>query len=238
MPKGEPVAGPATERPSIQGCRLHQIVGEPPCERGNAFKCVTVQIFVKGALLGLALLLAACGGGAGSVSQASPTAGANPTPSAAEPPSPSAIVACPATVRNVGGQYSFTCPAGWTYVNCDEAADLASYTWLINPQGCQGEEYGARLLVVSFPGAQGPAGYLGSLQSSRNVTIASVSGTRRVYLVTASNPLPPPQDTVQVLYTFATGGRTLYLEYDRYPGDVDETSTFDIMVTQTLAFSY
>ena len=50
-------------------------------------------------------------------------------------------------------------------------------------------------------------------------------------------PLPPPKDTVQVLYTFATGGRTYYLEYDRYPGDPDRASDFDRMVMETLAFS-
>ncbi len=91
--------------------------------------------------------------------------------------------------------------------------------------------------MISFSGAHDPAGYLGSLQSSQDVTVASVSGTRKVYLVTANNPLPPPKDTVQVLYTFVTGGRTYYLEYDRYPGDLDATAAFDSMVTQTLAFS-
>lgn len=140
-------------------------------------------------------------------------------------------------MRNISGHYSFTCPAGWTFINCEETNFYSPYTWLINPDGCRQEAYGARLFVISFSGTHDPAGYLGSLQSSHDVTVASVAGTRKVYLVTANNPLPPPKDTVQVLYTFVTGGRTYYLEYDRYPGDLDATATFDSMVTQTLAFS-
>ena len=40
-----------------------------------------------------------------------------------------------------------------------------------------------------------------------------------------------------MLYLFATGGRTYYLEFDRYPGDPDSTREFDRMATQTLKFS-
>ena len=136
------------------------------------------------------------------------------------------------TVHNAGGRYAFTCSTTWQYINCD------SYAWLINPPGlCTQELYGARLVMISFPGAHDPPGYLGTLQSSKTVTVASVAGTRKVYLVTKSNPLPPPKDTVQVLYTFKTGGRTYYFEYDLYAGDADSTAEFDRMVTQTVAFS-
>jgi hypothetical protein len=96
--------------------------------------------------------------------------------------------------------------------------------------------YGARAFVISYAGAPDPPGYLGDLQRSQSVTVASVAGTRKVYSVTASNPLPPPKDTVQVRYTFQTGGRTYYIGYDRYPGDPDRTPDFDRMVMETLAF--
>jgi hypothetical protein len=158
-------------------------------------------------------------------------------PSAASTPSPSAIADCPATVRNAAGHYSFTCPAGWKFINCEGSSFYSPYTWLVNPQQpCRQETYGARLFVISFAGAHEPPGYLGSLQSSQNVAVAGVAGTRKVYLVTASNPLPPPRDTVQILYTFARQGRIYYLENDRYPGDSDLTQDFDRMVTQTLTF--
>ena len=74
-------------------------------------------------------------------------------------------------------------------------------------------------------------------QSTLNVSVLGVSGTRATYLVTVSNSLPPPKGTVQVLYTFTTGGRKYYLEYDRYPGDADQTALFDAMVTGGLRFS-
>jgi hypothetical protein len=108
---------------------------------------------------------------------------------------------------------------------------------MINPQSpCRQEEYGSRVFAISFAGAHAPPGYLGTLQSSQNVVVAGAAGTRQVYLVTASNPLPPPKGTVQVLYALPHGGRTYYVQYDRYPGDADATATFDDMVTQTLTF--
>jgi hypothetical protein len=79
--------------------------------------------------------------------------------------------------------------------------------------------------------------YVGERQSSQVVTVAGVGGTRRTYLVTASNPLPPPKNTVQILYTFVTGGRTYFALYDRYPGDLDRTADFDRMVTASFRFS-
>jgi hypothetical protein len=108
---------------------------------------------------------------------------------------------------------------------------------MINPQApCLQEAYGSRVFATSFAGAHAPPGYLGTLQSSQNVVVAGAAGTRQVYLVTASNPLPPPKGTVQVLYTLAEQGRTYYIEFDRYPGDPDATAKFDDMVTQTLTF--
>jgi hypothetical protein len=87
-----------------------------------------------------------------------------------------------------------------------------------------------------YPGGPGNAP-LGDQQSSQAATVAAVTGTRRTYLVTADLPLPPPKGTIQVLYTFLTGGRTYFALYERYPGDVDLTGGFDQMITQTLAFS-
>lgn len=74
-------------------------------------------------------------------------------------------------------------------------------------------------------------------QSSTAVIVAGVAGTRRTYLVTADNLLPPPRGTVQVLYTFVTSGRTYFAQYDRYPGDGDLTADFDRMVTGSFKFS-
>jgi len=109
---------------------------------------------------------------------------------------------------------------------------------LVNPDPtCNQEEYGVRAFAISLPGPGDPPRYLGALQSTRKVTVTGVSGTRSVYLVTANNPLPPPKGTVQVLYKFATGGRTYYLEYDRFPGNVDRTGAFDQMVLGSLKFS-
>jgi hypothetical protein len=157
-----------------------------------------------------------------------------PTPT----PSGTAIATCPAIVSNASGAYSLQCPAGWTYLNCEGTAFYPPSTWLINPTViCTQEAYGARVFVVSYPGAHDPPGSLGSPQSAKSVDVDSVSGTRKVYLVTASHPLPPPTDTIQVLYTFVTGGRTYYLEYDRFPGDADQTAAFDQMVSGTLKFS-
>jgi hypothetical protein len=149
------------------------------------------------------------------------------------------IANCPARISNVGGAYSFSCPAGWTYINCDQLPTIEPYTWLINPGGCRWEQYTARMMVWSRQGDQpfGVNAYLGQPQSSQPVTIAGVSGARRTYLVTTDNSIPPPKGTVQVEYRFLTGGRTYFAEYDRYPGDTDLTSGFDQMVTGSLSFS-
>lgn len=92
-------------------------------------------------------------------------------------------------------------------------------------------------LAANHESNQGPGMYVGARQSSQNVVVAGVTGTRRTYLVTADNPLPPPKGTVQVLYTFVTGGRTYFAQYDRHPGEADLTSGFDQMITGSLAFS-
>jgi hypothetical protein len=64
-----------------------------------------------------------------------------------------------------------------------------------------------------------------------------VQGTRLTAEVTASNPLPPPKGTIQIIYTFTTTGRTYVLYYDREPGAIDLTTDFDLMVKSTLIFA-
>jgi hypothetical protein len=149
------------------------------------------------------------------------------------------IATCPARVSNVSGAYSFSCPAGWTYINCEQSPFIEPYTALINPEGCSQEGYWIRMMVWSRQGdhSAGENTYLGQPQSLQPVTVAGVSGTRRTYLVTAANPLPPPKGTVQVLYTFGTGGRTYFALYDHYPDDSDLTVDFDRMVKTSLSFS-
>jgi hypothetical protein len=146
--------------------------------------------------------------------------------------------ACPARVSSVSGKYSFQCPAGWHFLNCEGTAAYPPHTMLINPDSvCNQEEYQVRAFAISYPGANDPPRYLGAFQSTQNVTVDGVPGTRTVYLVTADNPLPPPKGTTQVLYKFITSGRTYYLEYDHFPGNIDRTNAFDQMVTVTLRFS-
>lgn len=178
----------------------------------------------------------------------SATASASSTPQASPSSSPSATASpgvisdCPARVSNISGAYSFSCPAGWRYVNCERSPFINPFTWLVNPQGCSQSPHEPRMIVESVPGdhANDPASqgiYVGQLQSSRAVTVAGVGGTRRTYLVTADNLISPPKGTVQVLYTFVTGGLTYFADYDRYPGDPDLTAKFDQMVTASLRFS-
>lgn len=140
--------------------------------------------------------------------------------------------------------YSFQCPTGWKFINCEETAFGGSYTWLVNPSpSCLPEQYGARMMIESAAGdhSADPENYqrlyVGERQSSQPVTVAGVGGTRRTYVVTANNPLPPPRNTVQILYTFVTGGRTYFALYDRYPGEPDLTVDFDRMVTASFRFS-
>lgn len=153
--------------------------------------------------------------------------------------SPGVIADCPARISNVSGAYSFTCPAGWKYVNCEKSPFIDPYTWLINPEGCSQEAYPARMMIWSRQGDQpfGVNSYLGQPQSSKPVTVSGVSGERRTYLVTADNLISPPKGTVQVEYRFLTGGQSYFALYDRYPGDTDLTAAFDQMVTTSLSFS-
>ncbi len=176
---------------------------------------------------------------ASSAATAPPTRQTSPASSPSAVASPGVIANCPAKVRNVSGAYAFLCPDGWLYVNCEQSPFIMPYTWLINPGGCSQEGYGVRMMVWSQQGLHSAAEntYLGQPQSSQSVIVAGVSGTRRMYLVTAANPLPPPKGTAQVIYTFLTGGRTYVALYDRYPGDRDLTADFDQMVTTGLRFS-
>jgi hypothetical protein len=162
-----------------------------------------------------------------------------PSPSPSAVASPGVIANCPARVSNVSGAYSFSCPAGWKYVNCEQSPFIEPYTWLINPGGCRQEQYNVRMMVWSRHGdhSAGENTYLGQPQSSQPVTVAGVSGTRRTYLVTADNLISPSKGTVQVVYTFLTGGRSYFALYNRYPGDTDLTAGFDQMVTTSLSFS-
>ena len=174
----------------------------------------------------------------------SPSASSNPSPSPTPDVTAGTITTCPAAVRNISGAYSFLCPTGWNFANCEETTGSGAYTWLVNPSAiCLTEMYGARMLIVSEAGdhSADPENhqglYVGERQSSQAVTVAGVGGTRRTYLVTASNPLPPPKNTVQVLYTLVTGGRTYFGLYNRYPGEPDLAADFDRMVTATFRFS-
>jgi hypothetical protein len=153
--------------------------------------------------------------------------------------SPGVIANCPARISNVSGAYSFSCPAGWKYVNCEQSPFIEPYSWLINPEGCRQEAYPARMMVWSRQGDQpfGVNSYLGQPQSSKPVTVSGVNGERRTYLVTADNLISPSKGTVQTEYRFLTGGRSYFALYDRYPGDTDLTAGFDQMVTTSLSFS-
>ena len=181
-----------------------------------------------------ALLVAACG---------SPPVGALPSPDPSPTPTPQpplaqgVVAACPQNIANPDGKYSLACPDGWQVIDCAQTQFNSPYTWLLNPATRCGQELaGVRALAISVEGDQPPPAYLGDLQSSQPVAVDSVAGTRNVYRVTANNTMPPPKDTAQVLYKFATGGRTYYFQYDRHPGDPDRTAEFDRLVTETLAF--
>ena len=89
--------------------------------------------------------------------------------------------------------------------------------------------------VSAEAGASGM--YVGTRKSSKTLVIDGIRGTRRTYLVTKSLPLPPPKGTVQVVYTFVTGGETHFAQYDHYPKEPDLTAAFDRMITTTLRFS-
>jgi len=159
---------------------------------------------------------------------------ASPTP---HPPLAQGTVSdCPQTIDNQPGRYTFVCPQGWKVIDCPQTEFHSPYTWLINPaEQCRQQMSGVRAFVISLDRDQPPASYLGAQQASRQVTVDSVTGTRIVYVVSA-NSMPPPKDTVQLLYRFSTGGRTFYAQYDRYPDDTDRTAEFDRMVTETLKF--
>src|ERR1700692_995155 len=90
------------------------------------------------------------------------------------------ILNCPATITNRGGAYRFDCPAGWTYTNCESSDANGSYTWLINPAGCFGETYGARMMVWSEHGqvsaeGGGSGAYVGTRTSSKSVVVDGIS---------------------------------------------------------------
>ena len=206
---------------------------------------------VRAAVLLVAVcVLAACapGGRTADAPTAWPSTSA-PASASPQPPLGAAgsgeLANCPAIVRNVSGAYAFQCSASWKFINCEATNGNGSYTWLVNPgtPGCWSELYGARMMVLSEPGdhSADPENhqgiYAGTRQSSQPVTVAGVSGTRRTYVVSADNPLPPPKNTAQVLYTFVTGGRTYFADYDRYPGDTDLTAAFDQMVMGSFRFS-
>lgn len=179
----------------------------------------------------------------------SPSSEGSPSPSSQASPSlspdasatPVVFPSCPALIRNVSGSYSFRCTASWKYVNC-ETSHSAPYTWLLNPEGCLVEQYSMRMMVWSLQGdhsadpENGVGTSVGQRQSSQPVIVAGVTGTRRTYLVTSANGFSP-QGTVQVLYTFVTGGRTYFPQYNRFPSDQDLTTQFDQMITTSLRFS-
>jgi hypothetical protein len=168
------------------------------------------------------------------------TASSSPSalPTSVPPPTATPSTACPASVSSVSGKYSFQCPTGWHYMNCEGTSAYPPHTMLVNPDPvCNEEEYGVRAFAISYQGLSDPPRYLGTLQTSRNITVDGVAGTRSVYLVTVDNPLPPPKGTVQVMYKFVSGARTYYLEYDHFPDSIDRTSAFDQMVTSSLRFS-
>ena len=176
------------------------------------------------------------------IAPSSPTATASPVPSSAASSARVVTVErCPATVTNRAGMYSFTCPSGWSYINCENYA----FTWLVNPGNCSGEGFGTRMevwsvagdLSATFENNQGPGMYLGQRQSSERFTVSGVIGLRRIYLVTVGNPLPPPKGTLQIRYVFVTNGRTYFAPYDRYPGDTDVSNAFDRMISRSLKFS-
>jgi hypothetical protein len=186
-------------------------------------------------------LIGACGSApSGSLPSPSPTpsdSAPSPSPSPHPPLAQGMVAECPQAIDNQSGRYALICPQGWKVIDCPQTEFHSPYSWLINPaEQCRQQMSGVRAYVISLDGDQPPASYLGAEQSSRQVTVDSVTGTRTVHLVSANNTMPPPRDTVQVLYRFSTGGRTFYVQYDRYPGDLDRTADFDRMVTETMKF--
>jgi hypothetical protein len=126
-------------------------------------------------------------------------------------------------------------------VNCESNDVHGAYTWLINPGGWSPVTNGLRMMVWGVPGEVSAEGggsgmYVGTRQSSKNVAVEGISGTRRPYLVTKSLASAPPKGTLQVLYTFFNNGETIFALYNRYPKEPDLTAAFDRMITTTLTF--
>ena len=97
------------------------------------------------------------------------------------------------------------------------------------------------MMVWGVPGQvsaeSGSGAYVGTRTSSKSVVVDGVRGTRRTYLVIKALPLGPPKGTIQIVYTFVTGGETHFALYNRYPKAPDLTAAFDRMITKTLHFS-
>jgi hypothetical protein len=177
---------------------------------------------------------------------ASSSSRVNTPASASRTSSPSPTTAdCPATITNISGSYKFECTAGWQYLNCESSDVNGAFTWLINPNVCGPKTTGARMMVWTLPGDVtathesnvDPMMYVGTRQSSRNVTVDGIIGTRRTYLVNKTLASGPPKGTIQILYMFVTGGETHLAQYDRYPKEVNLTTAFDRMIITTLSFS-
>lgn len=171
-----------------------------------------------------------------------PPPASGPRTSYPSPTPPGATLDCPATIRNRSGAYRFDCPAGWTFANCESNDTHGAFTWLINPNGCSSEQNGARMMVWGVPGQVSAEGggagmYVGTRKTSKSLVVDGIQGTRRTYLVTKALPLGPAKGTIQVVYTFVTGGETHFAIYNRYPKEPDLTAAFDKMITTTLHLS-
>jgi len=148
------------------------------------------------------------------------------------------------TFANHAGQFTFSAPADWGVLSCEDVSDYA--VAIHNPPYVcgRGEYEDAWLSLLSesgdqrqqLPPACGSA-FNRTVTGTTTVVVDSVQGDRYSAVVVQSTGLPPPVGSHEVCYVFFNGNRTYALIYDHWPTDPDRTADFDRLVQQTLRFS-
>ena len=198
------------------------------------------------------LLVIGCGasGPAPTGQAASPTPSPSPSPTLPSPspsPSPDSSTSTEGWVAlsSPTGAFSFLHPADWNFDNCPGGNSGAAHAIQVTANGGQscGSESGFySLLVMSILGDhRSEVGhnyvYIGTVQSTKDVTRDGVTGTRSEALIPKDPGMGPEGGTTQVLYLFFTGGNTYLVLYQHRPIYSDATATFDLLVASTFKFS-
>lgn len=145
---------------------------------------------------------------------------------------------------STGGKFNFKYNPDWKKLTCDDDSTVYLAPTTAALAVCNSDS-GSQITIYSQAGDHRSDQRLTAADgytsiTSENVTVSSVTGTRMRGVLTTPGPVGSPANTITVIYSFYTNGRTYTASYNQEPSGArsqNVLSDFDLLVKNTFKFT-